>query len=118
MCSRGISSVFQGRPRDLPNCARNLTLYCIVSIHLYSASFSAHQSEALPVPREKSAALRERKEALGTPVNEVDRVEGRSWFQSEGPMIAKYNPTMPARRTSLGPLVALVMTLSAEPVSP
>jgi len=24
-------------------------LYCIVSIHLYSASCSAHQSEALPV---------------------------------------------------------------------
>jgi len=33
--------------------------------------------------------LRERKEALGSPVNKVDRVEGRSWFQSEGPMIAK-----------------------------
>src|SRR6218665_3643344 len=26
-----------------------LFLYCIVSIHLYSASFSAHQSEALSV---------------------------------------------------------------------
>src|SRR6218665_677681 len=26
-------------------------LYCIVSIHLYSASCSAHQSEALPVQR-------------------------------------------------------------------
>ena len=24
-------------------------LYCIISIHLYSASYSAHQSEALPV---------------------------------------------------------------------
>jgi len=26
-----------------------MKLYCIVSIHLYSASLSAHQSEALPV---------------------------------------------------------------------
>jgi len=34
------------------------SLYCIVSIHLYSASCSAHQSEALPVretQREKSS---------------------------------------------------------------
>jgi len=37
-------------------------LYCIASVHLYSASCSAHQSEALP--REKRAVLRERKEAL------------------------------------------------------
>src|SRR6218665_3432351 len=53
-------------------------LYCIVSIHLYSASCSADQSEALPVRethgREKRAVLRERKEALGSPVNKVDRV--------------------------------------------
>jgi len=27
----------------------DVVLYCIVSIHLYSASCSAHQSEALPV---------------------------------------------------------------------
>src|SRR6218665_2430776 len=26
-----------------------IVLYCIVSIHLYSASYSAHESEALPV---------------------------------------------------------------------
>jgi len=44
--------------------------YCIVSIHLYSISCSAHQSEALPVretQREQRAVLRERKEALGSP---------------------------------------------------
>ena len=38
--------------------------YCIVSIHLYSASYSAHQSETLPVretQREEKAVLRERK---------------------------------------------------------
>jgi len=34
-------------------------------------------------------ALRERKEAFGSPVNKVDRVERRSWFQSAGPTIAK-----------------------------
>ena len=31
-------------------------------------------------PREKKAVLREQKDALGTPVNKVDRVEGRSWL--------------------------------------
>src|SRR6218665_1411006 len=40
-----------------------IALYCIVSIHLFSASCSAHQSETLPCerPREKKAVLRERK---------------------------------------------------------
>ena len=77
------------------SCTNSLTLlgqrHCIVSIHLYSASCSAHQSEALPVreTQKEERVLRERKEALGSPVNKVDRVEGRSWFQSEGPMIAK-----------------------------
>ena len=33
------------------------------------------------IPREKRSVLRERKEALGSPVNKADRVEGRSWFQ-------------------------------------
>ena len=40
-------------------------------------------------PRVKRAVLRERKDALCSPVNKVDRVEGRSWLQSEGPMISK-----------------------------
>src|SRR6218665_2703418 len=40
-------------------------------------------------PREKRAVLRERKEAIGSPVYKVDRIEGRSWFQNEGTMIAK-----------------------------
>src|SRR6218665_3834125 len=38
-----------------------VVLYCIVSIHLYSASCSAHQSEVLPVrdtPREESSLER------------------------------------------------------------
>jgi len=40
-------------------------------MHLYSASWSAQQSEALPV-RETRAVLRERKEALCSPANQVD----------------------------------------------
>src|SRR6218665_1128678 len=33
---------------SMRECSWNV-LYCIVSIHSYSASYSAHQSEALPV---------------------------------------------------------------------
>ena len=68
-------------------------LYCIalylyifialLAVHAYQKRFQCQR------PREKRAVSRERKEALGSPVNKVDRVEGRSWFQSEGPMIAK-----------------------------
>jgi len=36
-------------------------LKCNVSIHLYSASRSAHQSEALPVIETQKAVLRKRK---------------------------------------------------------
>src|SRR6218665_338640 len=39
----------------------HIVLYCIVSMHLYSASCSAHQSEALPVretQREESSLER------------------------------------------------------------
>ena len=59
-----------------------IVLYCIVSIHLYSASCSAHQSEALPVreTQREESSLERTKEALGSPVNKVDRVEGRSWL--------------------------------------
>jgi len=59
-----------------------------VSTHLYSASYSAHLASSARDP-EKRAVLRELKEALGSPVNKLDRVEGRCGFQSEGPMIAK-----------------------------
>ena len=59
-----------------------IVLYCIVSIHLYSA-YIVHLYSAYIVhtnqkrfqyerPREKRAVLRERKEALGSPVNKVD----------------------------------------------
>src|SRR6218665_2717289 len=77
-------------------------LYCIVLyLYIYIALVAVHTNQKrfqCERPREKRAVLRERKEALGSPVNKVDRVEGRSWFQSEGPMIAKGNPGRSSRR--------------------
>src|SRR6218665_3458030 len=70
-----------------------MTLYCIVLyLYIYIALLAVHTNQKrfqCGRPREKRAVLRERKEALGSPVNKVDRVEGRNWFQSEGLMIAK-----------------------------
>src|SRR6218665_1846830 len=69
--------------------------YCIVFYpYIYIAPLAVHTNEKrfqCERPREKSAVLRERKEVhvLGSPVNKVDRVEGMSWFQGEGPMTAK-----------------------------
>jgi len=74
---------------------RNIHIQCIVLypyIYIYIAPLAVHTNQKhfqCERPREKSAVLREQKEALGSPVNKVDRVEGRSWFQSEGPTIAK-----------------------------
>ena len=45
------------------------------------------------IPRAKRAVLIERKEALSSPVNKVDCVEGRRWFQSEWPMIRGVHPS-------------------------
>src|SRR6218665_1899592 len=75
-------------------CTRlNKVLYCnVLYLYIYIALLAVHTNQKrfqCERPREKRAVLRERKEALGSPVNKVDRVEGRSWFQSEGPMIAK-----------------------------
>src|SRR6218665_862469 len=71
----------------------NEFVYCIVLyLVIYIAPLAVHSNQKrfqCERPREKRAALRERKKTLGSPVNKVDRVEGRSWFQSEGPMIAK-----------------------------
>ena len=74
-----------------------IVLYCIVLyLYIYLALLVLHiNQKRFPFerPREKKAVLTERKEALavchGSPVNKVDRVEGGSWFQSSGPMIAK-----------------------------
>ena len=64
-----------------------IVLYCIyialLAVHTNQKCFECKRS------REMRAVLREWKEALGWPVNKVDRVERESWFQSAGPMIAK-----------------------------
>src|SRR6218665_1672246 len=62
----------------------NTLLYCIV-LYLYIyivllAVYANQQRFQCEVPREKRAVLRERKEALGSPVNKVNLVEGRNWF--------------------------------------
>src|SRR6218665_2437256 len=63
------------------NC---IVLYCIVLyLYIYIALLAVHTNQKrfqCERPREKKAVLRERKDALGTSVNKVDRVEGRSWF--------------------------------------
>ena len=61
----------------------NYNSLALLAVHTNQKRFQCER------PREKRAVLRERKEALGSPVHKVDRVEGRSWFQSEGLMIAK-----------------------------
>ena len=56
-------------------------LYCIVlHLYIYIAPLEVHTNQKrfqCERPGEKRAVLRERKEALGSPVNIVDRVEGR-----------------------------------------
>ena len=68
-------------------------IHCIVLyLYIYIALLAIHTTQncfQCERPREKRAVLRERKEALGSPVNKVDHVEGRSWFHSEGPMFSK-----------------------------
>ena len=58
-------------------------LYCIVLyLYIYRALLAVHTNQKrfqCERAREKRAVLRERKEALGSPVNKVDWVEGRSW---------------------------------------
>src|SRR6218665_732531 len=65
-------------------------VYMYVSyLYIYIALLAVHTNQKrfqCERPIEKRAVLRERKEALGSPVNKVGRVEVRSWFQSEGPM--------------------------------
>src|SRR6218665_1806352 len=62
--------------------------YCIVLyLYIYIALLAVHTNQKRfqrERPRQKRAVLRERKEALGSPVNKVDRVEGGNWFQSVG----------------------------------
>src|SRR6218665_565617 len=57
---------------------------CIVLYpYIYIALLAVHTNQKrfqCEKPREKRAVLRERKEALGSPVNKVDRVEGSDIF--------------------------------------
>src|SRR6218665_981047 len=68
-------------------------IYCIVLyLYIYIALLEVHTNQKrfqCERPRKKRAVLRERKETLDSPVNKVDRVEGRSCFQSERPIIAR-----------------------------
>jgi len=50
-------------------------------LYLYLALLAVHTNQKCfqcERPKEERAVLRERKEALGSPFNKVDRVEGRS----------------------------------------
>src|SRR6218665_2924419 len=76
----------------IPFPIRSVTGSIVLYPYIYIALLAVHTNQKrfqCKRPREKRAVLRERKEALGSPVNKVDRVEERSWFQSEGPMIAR-----------------------------
>src|SRR6218665_201843 len=66
-------------------------IHIVLYLYIYIALRAVHTNQKgfqCERPREKRAVLRVRKEALGSPANKVDGVEGRSWFQSEGSMIA------------------------------
>ena len=80
-----MKNIFNGT-RPNPNHCIVLYLYIYIALPAVHTNQKRFQCEK---PREKRAVLRERKEALGSLVNKVDRVEGGSWFQSAGPVIAK-----------------------------
>src|SRR5688572_10380041 len=67
--------------------------YCIVLyLSIYIAPLTVHTNQRRSQcerPREKKEVFRQRKEALGPPVNKQERVKGGSWFHSAGPMNAK-----------------------------
>jgi len=68
-------------------------LYCIVLyLSIYIAPLAVHTNQRRSQcerPTEKIEVLRQRKEALGAPVNKQERVKEGSWFHSSGPMKAK-----------------------------
>src|SRR5688572_4801887 len=72
---------------------RTYILYCIVLyLSIYIASLAVHTNQRRSQcerPKEKKEVFRQRKEALGPPVNKQERVKGGSWFHSAGPMKAK-----------------------------
>src|SRR6218665_2271330 len=60
----------------------------VLYLYIYITFLEVHTNQKrfqCERPREKRTVLREQKEALGSQVSKVDRVEGRSWFaQKEG----------------------------------
>src|SRR6218665_1705361 len=55
----------------------------VLYLYIYIALLVVHTNQKRFLcerPREKTAVLRERKEALGSPVSKVDCVEGRCWL--------------------------------------
>ena len=69
-----------------------LGLCIVLYMYIYIALLTVHTNQKhaqFERPREKRTVLRERKEALGSTVSKMDRVEGGSRFQSAGPMLAK-----------------------------
>src|SRR6218665_1904064 len=68
---------------------REVCVCCIVLyLYIYIALLAVHTNQKRfqhERPREMRAVWRERREALGSPVNKMNHVEGKSWFQSEGP---------------------------------
>jgi len=64
------------------SCKMNVCIVLYLYIYTVLLAVNTNQKHfQCERPREKGAVLRERKEALGSPVNKVDHVEGRSWFQ-------------------------------------
>ena len=64
-------------PALLPDTCIVLNLYIYIALLAVLTHLRRCQCKR---PSEKRAVLIERREALGSPVNKVDRVEGRSWF--------------------------------------
>ena len=61
--------------------------YCIVfNLYAYIALLAVHKNQKRFTLRDTQG--KEKKDAIGSPVKKVDHIEGGSWFQSTGPMIA------------------------------
>src|SRR6218665_2875470 len=77
----GMNQGSGGQTTLISYCLATL-LYCIIlHLYIYIVLLEVHTNQKCfqcERPREKRAVLRERKEALGSPVNKVDHVEGGS----------------------------------------
>jgi len=52
----------------------------VLYLYIYIALLAMHTNQKRVQCERPRAVLRERKEAVGSPANKVDRVEGRSWL--------------------------------------